>query len=73
MKTYKIAWEIQVNANSPLEAAKDAVTIMRDADNIAQQFYVQDEDTNEVVSVDLDEPDEDAVLPVANYTPLICQ
>ena len=68
MATYKIAWEIELEAESPLEAAKEAQKWLRKDD---WMFYVQNSETNEIVSVDLQELDEDAVLPVDVYTPII--
>lgn len=71
MKTYKLAWEIQVEAENPLEAAKEGLAIMQDENSTATAFYVQAEDEKEIVSVDLSEDDDDAVLPVHCYHPLI--
>jgi hypothetical protein len=71
MSEYKVSWEININANSPLNAAKEALIIMQDTGSIANQFYIQDEETEDIFSVDLDEEDENAVLPVDNYEPFI--
>ena len=68
MANFKIAWEIELEATDPLTAAKEAQKWMRKDD---WQFYVQNTETNEIHSVDLQEPDEDAVLPVVAYFPLI--
>lgn len=70
MKNYKVVYEIEVEANSPLEAAKQVAEWLKENDT-SSMFYVQAEDENEVVSIDLQEEDEDAVLPVHFYHPLI--
>lgn len=70
MKNYKVSLEINLCGESPLEVSKALTEMIRDHES-EWQFYVQDEDTNEIFSVDLDEEDEDAVLPVTNYEPFI--
>lgn len=67
---YKVVWEIsELDAESPLQAAKTAQSWLR-KDN--WQFYIQDVKTKEIFSVDLDEEDEDAVLPITGeYLPEI--
>ena len=73
MKTFRVTWEIEIEANSPIEAALMAKDWQCDllGHSEANQFYVQDEKTLEVVSIDLDEEPEDAVLPIKEYKPLI--
>jgi len=51
-----------------LEDAKMAQEWLRKDD---WQFYVQNDETKEIFSVDLTEEDEDAVLPVDEYYPQI--
>ena len=69
---FKVVWEIELEAENPLEAAKKAQNWMQDKDSLCQQFYVQQEGFEDVLaSVDLLEEDEDAVLPVTEYKPLI--
>jgi hypothetical protein len=67
---YRISWEIQLDAENPLAAAKEALAMIQDGGESPYQFYVQAED-KKVFSVDLSEDDEDAVLPVENYLPII--
>jgi len=68
---FKIAWEISIDAANPLEAAKLATEMMRDKGS-EWQFYVQEDESNDIFSVDLEEEDEDAVLLVnGNYVPTI--
>lgn len=38
--TYKVVWEIDIDAKSPMEAAKEALRIQRDRDSIATVFVV---------------------------------
>lgn len=68
MATFKIVWEIELEAKNPLEAAKEAQRWISGND---WQYYVQNDETKEIFSVDLAEEDEDAVLPTTNYEPLI--
>ena len=70
MARYKVSYEIDTESDSPLESAKEVQEIMKTS---CGQFYVQNDDTKEVFSVDLEEDDEDAVLPVTNYAPFIVQ
>ena len=71
---YKVVFEIETDDNngeqSPLEAAKMVQQWLQERGN-DWQYYVQDEYTDEIFSVDLSEEDEDAVLPVDKYEPLI--
>jgi hypothetical protein len=75
MPVFKICWEIQLDADTPLDAAKTALDWIREDNttgNAPHQFYVQEEGKKEVFSVDLIEDDEDAVLPCTDgYTPII--
>lgn len=75
MALYKVSFEIDVDADCPLNAAKMVNDMMdnhlNEPDAIGWQFYVQQEDSENVFSVDLDEEDCDAVLPVEKYEPFI--
>lgn len=68
MANFKVVFEIEVDANNPLEAAQETQRWLRNDD---WQYYVQNCETHKVFSVDLDEADEDAVLPVKEYHPII--
>jgi hypothetical protein len=75
MPVFKICWEIELDADTPLDAAKTALDWIQE-DNITgnppHQFYVQEEGKKEVFSVDLAEEDEDAVIQCTDgYTPII--
>jgi len=72
MKNYKVVFEIEINAASPLEAAKKVQNWLQN-ENDNWQYYVQETNRKnaKIVSVDLDENDESAVLPADNYEPLI--
>ena len=70
---WNISWEINVDeedAKTPLDAAKYATFIMRDT-SADWQFYIQNDETKQIFSVDLEDSDEDAVLPVTDYKPII--
>lgn len=72
MKHYKIALEVELDAENPLEAAKTLERWCKETED--QYIYVvQDDETDEIVTVDLTEEDEDAVIPYnpENYKPLI--
>jgi hypothetical protein len=67
---YKVVLEIEVDAETPLEAAQKAQVMgLEDPQFI---YVVQDDQTNELNSVDLSEADyKDSVLPLDEYEPLI--
>jgi hypothetical protein len=65
---FRISLEIELEADSPLNAAKEAQNLFR---NDNWQYYVQDTETHQIFSVDLQEEDDDAVLPVNEYQPII--
>ena len=81
MATYKVVWEIELDAETPLEAAKTALDWIKDGNdscNNCNQFTVQEDDYNTkkelpIYSVDLQEEDEDAVLQITQYKPLISE
>lgn len=70
---WNISWEINTENEeliTPLDVAKYCTKIMSDR-TCEWQFYIQDDETKEIFSVDLEEDDEDAVLRVTNYKPII--
>jgi hypothetical protein len=71
MNHYKIVLEIEVDAECPLEAAKQMEkTCMSDVERYI--YTVQDDQTGEMSTVDLTEADyKDSVLPLDDYEPLI--
>lgn len=69
--THRVVLEIEVEADSPLEAAKEVQKWLQEKDS-NWQFYVQPCDkSGDVFSVDLQEEDDDAVLETDNYIPMI--
>lgn len=42
-KEYKVVWEMELMASSPLEAAEKALEIHRNPESIAIQFFVDGE------------------------------
>jgi len=72
MAKFKVVHEIEVEAENHLKAAKTIQEWMDDADQ-KWQFYVQEEGSKIVKSVDLQEDDSVAVLPVPVYHPMIQQ
>jgi hypothetical protein len=70
MASYRIVWEIEcVDAKNPQKAAEIAKDCV--SNGTAQQFYVQDENTDELVSVDLLEPIDSQVTAVTVFHPII--
>ena len=53
MMNYRVSWEIDIDADSPREAAERALEIQRRPDSIATVFTVRDE-TGKSIEVDLD-------------------
>lgn len=71
MKNFRVVLEIEVQEETPLEAAKLVQKYLQEP-NSDWQFYVQeDENGSPIHSIDLEECNEDAVLNADNYTPLI--
>jgi hypothetical protein len=58
MPNYLVAWMIDIEADSPTEAALAALAIQRKPDSIAVVFKVRDKHTRTTTLVDL-EPDDD--------------
>ena len=52
-KSYRVRWEIDIDARSVTEAAKKALEIQRDPDSTALFFDVTDNVANNWVGVDL--------------------
>jgi hypothetical protein len=53
MSEYLVTWEIQLDADSPEDAAHRALETQRDPDSIATVFGVTDETTGTAWTVDL--------------------
>jgi hypothetical protein len=77
MPLFKVVLEIEIDAETPLQAACTLNELMDyhkfDSEASGWQFYVQEENSNEVFSVDLEEEEGSEVLPVTNYISLIQQ
>jgi len=69
MAVKRVVFEIEVDADSNIEAAKTIQDWL--ADGTKYQFYVQDVETKEITSVDLDEDESCMEVPAENYTPMI--
>ena len=59
METYRVEWEIEIDAESPEEAAAEALRIQRDVNSMATCFKVWDELGEEMIPVDLTELDQE--------------
>jgi hypothetical protein len=53
VKTYRVTWEIDVEADSPQKAAEEALRIQRDPNSIATFFKIVARDDIVLVDVDL--------------------
>lgn len=58
-KTYRVEWSMEIDADSPEEAARKALAIHRDPESVASVFDVYDE-AGEAARVDILELDEAA-------------
>jgi len=70
MKTHRVVFEIEVQEETPLEAAKRVQKWLQDSSS-NWQFYVQEDDDSTILSIDLDEDESCAVLNADNYIPMI--
>jgi hypothetical protein len=55
VKRYLVTWTIDMDADSPEEAAACAFRIQRDASSIATCFDVTDSETGQIKAVDVQE------------------
>lgn len=55
MPSYLVTWNIQVDADSPEDAALQALDTHRDPESTATVFLVTDEETNAAAVIDADE------------------
>lgn len=69
MATKRVVFEIEVEAETNIEAAKTVQDWL--ADGTKYQFYVQDVETKKVVSVNLDADESIKEVDADNYTPTI--
>jgi hypothetical protein len=61
--TIIVTWEQELNnTDDPLKAAKQCLADIQNGESL--MFTVKNETTNQTFSVDLSEPDEDAVLEI---------
>lgn len=70
VKPYKVVLEIEINANSPLQAAEIVEEWIQELGS-HWQYYVQSYDDDQIYSIDLEEDDINKVLDIDKYVPLI--
>lgn len=70
VKPYKVVLEIEINANSPLQAAEIVEEWIQERGS-HWQYYVQSYDDDQIYSIDLEEDDINKVLDIDKYVPLI--
>ncbi len=71
MALKRVVYEIEVDADSNIEAAKTVQDWLQNDPCQSWQFYVQDEETREISSIDLDEDESCMEVPANDYRPLI--
>jgi hypothetical protein len=54
-KLYHVVWEIDIYAQSPREAAKEALAIQQDRNSTANVFDVTEEDSDKTIRIDFEE------------------
>ena len=59
MAQYYVEWRIEIEADSPEDAARQALAIQQDPDSIANVFHIADADEGFIV-IDLSELDQEA-------------
>ncbi|MGW6569825.1 hypothetical protein [Streptomyces sp. NPDC054975] len=57
MPEYTVTWEIDVGAADPVDAARKALAIQRNAASWAAVFTVHSDTSTATVDLDLDDPD----------------
>ena len=70
MAHYKVILEIEIDSDSSLNAAKKVQEWIQDP-FCNWQYYVQESKNNTIFSVDLEDNDDNAVMEIPYYTPLI--
>lgn len=72
MSEYKVVLEIEIEAESPIEAVKE-IQEWLDEGNTKWQYYIQKDSKKDdtVYSIDLSEEVDDQIQEVDNYIPLI--
>ena len=69
--THRVVFEIEVDgADNSIEAAKQVEGWLQDKSK-RWQYYVQDINTEEISSIDLEEDESDMEVPANDYMPLI--
>ena len=74
MKTYRVSWEIDIDADSPRGAAEKARAIQRDPESLATVFDVIEMDGDTIQRIDLEEAEDSLSAQMRNLdAPIFCQ
>ena len=75
MKTYRVSWEIDIDADSPRGAAEKARAIQRDPESLATVFDVIEMDGDTIQRIDLEEAEDSLSEQMRNLddAPTFCQ
>jgi len=65
MPLFKVILEVDIYADTPFEAAKILESWIHEPSS-SWEYYVQEENKTELFSIDMNEEDENAVLPVTD-------
>ena len=60
-QTYLVAWSMNIDAESPADAARQALGIHRDPESLATVFHISSDDGTDTV-IDIEDPDEPVTL-----------
>ena len=71
MTHYKVVLEMEVDADNPHKAAEAMEELISTVPADPFIYVVQNDETDQIYTVDLGEPEEDAVLPDPTHQPLI--
>ena len=74
MKTYRVSWESDIDADSPRGAAEKARAIQRDPESLATVFDVIEMDGDTIQRIDLEEAEDSLSAQMRNLdAPIFCQ
>jgi len=64
MQTYLVEWSINLDADSPEDAARQALGIQRDPGSLATVFHMYGDDGSDTI-IDIEDPDNPITLPLS--------
>lgn len=61
MQSYLVEWSINIDADSPEDAARQALGIQRDPHSVATVFHMYGDDGHDTI-IDIEDPDDPITL-----------